>query len=284
MSTTITRRDDGYAVLTIDQPDSRANVLSTQLWNDLDAAVRTVGETPGIAGLIVASTKPGIFIAGADLKLLGDADVGDPRVREFIDLGNRVLTRMESLPFATVAAIDGAALGGGLEVALACDFRIVGTHPKIQLGLPEVTLGLIPGWGGTQRLPRLIGLDKASSMLTTGRSLSAAEAFSADLASEQVDSATIVDSASALLAKLSTSQKSQARAMKQQPMSDADLSLFTPTIPQEPVAIHKAMIVLMDGAALPLAEAMKLETDAFCRLAGTPQSKEKIAAFFNRKK
>ena len=110
MSINITHRPDGVLVLTLDQPDSRANVLSTQLWNDLDAAVKTAGETPNAKGLVLASAKPGIFIAGADLKLLGDASEGDPRVREFIDLGTGVLARLESLPFATIAAIDGAAL------------------------------------------------------------------------------------------------------------------------------------------------------------------------------
>src|SRR5262249_11996695 len=112
MSITITHRPDGVAVLTLDQPNSRANVLSTQLWNDLDAAAKTVGETPNVKAAVITSAKPGIFIAGADLKLLGEAGPDDPAVRDFIALGNRVLDRIENLPFPTVAAIDGAALGG----------------------------------------------------------------------------------------------------------------------------------------------------------------------------
>jgi len=283
MSIIITHRDDGVAVLTFDQPESRANVLSTQLWNDLDAAVKTIGETPNVRGLVLASAKPGIFIAGADLKLLGEAGENDPRVREFINLGSRVLARLEGLPCATIAAIDGAALGGGLEVALACDFRIVGTHPKIQLGLPEVSLGLIPGWGGTQRLPRLVGLVRASEMMTTGKALGAVEAVAADLATEQLSSETLIESAATFLLNLSTDLKAQARALKRQPLPAADRAAFTPSFDDDSPAIREGMSVLTRGAALPLIEGLCLETDAFCRLAGTEQSKEKIAAFFNRR-
>lgn len=277
MSITTTRRDDGIVVLMLDQPDSRANVLSTQLWNDLDIALQGVGAA---AGVIIASAKPGIFIAGADLKLLGEAGPNDPRVREFIALGNRVLARLESLPCTTVAAIDGAALGGGLEVALACDVRIVGTHPKAQLGLPETGLGLIPGWGGTQRLPRLIGLAKAAEMLTTGHSLSATDAVAAGLAREQAPSESLIEAAAGHARK----PFAEARARKQQPVPDAERQAYTPTLPQEPAAIRAALDVMIHGAAKPLAEAIPIETEAFCKLAGTPESKEKIAAFFNRKK
>lgn len=281
MSITISHRDDKVAVMTLDQPDSRANVLSTQLWNDLNAATRAVGESPGVAGLVIASAKPGIFIAGADLKLLGEATENDPRVREFIDLGNRVLDRIEKLPFATIAAIDGAALGGGLEVALACDFRIVGTHGKTQLGLPEVGLGLIPGWGGTQRLPRIVGLERAAAMLASGKSLTAVEAVVANLAQEQVPSESLIDRAAAIV----KGQSNQAaRNQKSEPVREEARQAYQPPVPGDPPAIREAMIVMQRGASLPLAEAMLLETEAFCRLAGTAQSKEKIAAFFNRKK
>ena len=141
---------DGVGRLVFDQQDSRANVLSTALWTEFGWALDELAHRPDVAALILESAKPGIFIAGADLKELGGADSG--RVRALIELGHRVLATLEELPFPTVAAIDGAALGGGLEVALACDFRVCGTNPKVQLGLPEIKLGLIPGWGGTQRL------------------------------------------------------------------------------------------------------------------------------------
>ena len=162
---------EGIARLTFDQPNSRANVLSTALWTEFGQALDGLVHRPDVKGLIVASAKPGIFIAGADLKELADADPGDPGpTRTFIELGLRVLETLEALPFPTVALIDGAALGGGLEVALACDFRICGTSPKVQLGLPEIKLGLVPGWGGTQRLPRLVGVEEAINRLLSGES------------------------------------------------------------------------------------------------------------------
>src|SRR6185437_14435746 len=122
---------------------------------------------------------------GADLELLGDApSPNDPAVRAFIERGHRVLDKLESLPFPTCAAIDGAALGGDLEVALACDARAVGQHPKVLLGLPEVKLGLIPGWGGTQRLTRIIGWESAARMLASGEPIGGADAVRLGLASD----------------------------------------------------------------------------------------------------
>ena len=152
-------RPDSVAVLTFDQPGSKANVLTTELWQELEATLDTLKSRAELKALVLASAKPGIFIAGADLKLLANAlTPNEPAVRAFIELGLRVLEKLESLPYPTCAAIDGAALGGGLEVALACDSRICGTNPKVKLGLPEVTLGLIPGWGGRSGCRGLLAL------------------------------------------------------------------------------------------------------------------------------
>jgi enoyl-CoA hydratase/carnithine racemase len=142
-------RPDSVAVVTLDQPGRKANVLSAGLWDDFEAVIDSLAARTDLKGMVLASAKPDIFIAGADLNLLGSAPgPGDPAVRGFIEQGLRVLQKLESLPFPTCAAIDGAALGGGLEVALACDYRLCGTNPQAKLGLPEVKLGLIPGWGG----------------------------------------------------------------------------------------------------------------------------------------
>ena len=175
-------RPDAVGVLTIDQPGRRANVLTPDLWAELDAAVQALAARADLRGLVLASGKPGVFVAGADLKLLADAGPGDPAVRAFLDQGNRVLFALEALPFPTCAAIDGAALGGGLELALACTHRVCGRHANVRLGLPETKLGLIPGWGGTQRLPRLVGMAIASEMLATGEPLDAEQAGCAGLA------------------------------------------------------------------------------------------------------
>jgi enoyl-CoA hydratase/carnithine racemase len=192
-----------------------------------------------------------------------------------------VLTKLEALPFATIAAIDGAALGGGLEVALACDFRIVGSNPKIQLGLPETTLGLMPGWGGSQRLPRIVGVEVAARMLRTAKSVSAAEAVANDLAVEQVQSDGLIDAAAAVLVNLTSQMKHEARALKSRPMTQVTPAAIEAT---DDEGIRAALTAMNTGVVLPLEDGLRLENHAFLSLTGTPESKRRISEFFNRKK
>ena len=284
---TTTTRSDAVAVLTFDQPGSKANVLTRDLWTEFGAALTELAARTDLKGLVLASAKPDIFIAGADLKLLANAPKpNDPEVRAFIELGLRVLEQLEALPFPTCAAIDGAALGGGLEVALACDTRRTGGNPKLQLGLPEVKLGLIPGWGGTQRLPRLAGLPHATEIVTTGRNLDIREAardfldagYGTSTRPELVDLAaeSIVKPGSAALCF-------EKRKKKLQPIPREEIAAFQPPT-MTTKAESEAMRVIVQGAALPLYDAIKLETEAFMRLAGSSESKRLIAAFFASRK
>jgi enoyl-CoA hydratase/carnithine racemase len=253
------------------------NVLNEELWAGLEAALDALAGN--VRGLIVVSAKPGVFIAGADLKLLADATgPGDPTVRTFIERGLRVLSKIESLPFPTCAAIDGAALGGGLEVALAFDCRIAGSSEKVKLGLPEVTLGLIPGWGGTQRLPRIIGLEVAVEMVVTGRADSGANAAVTGLVDRTVDSARLLDEAVALVLGC---DRAAARSRKRDPIAETE---FTSTTAPDSTAAREALRVMSEGTALPFADGMKLETEAFMKLAGSPESKQRIATFFGSRK
>jgi enoyl-CoA hydratase len=280
-SITLTTRDGDVAVLTFDQPGNRANILSPAVWSDLAAALADAASRSP-RGLILASAKPGIFIAGADLNVIRAATApNDPAVRALIEQGLRVLETLESFPAPTVAAIDGAALGGGLEVALACDFRVVGSHPKCSLGLPEVQLGLIPGWGGTQRLPRIIGPALAAEMLTTGTPVNASRAVEIGLADAAFDSEGLIEHAANLVL---TRQNQTRRTAKRDPIPSAILSSFKAAIPSSPTAIRTALLVMEEGALLPLAEAIPVETAAFLRLAGSDESRVAIEAFFNRKK
>lgn len=263
-------RPDGVAVLTIDQPGSRANVLTAQLWTELEAAITALANQADLRGLVIVSGKPGMFVAGADLKFFAAVPApNDPAVKQVIEHGLRVLDRLEALPFPTCAAIDGPALGGGLEVALACDFRVCGSHPRVELGLPEVKLGLIPGWGGTQRLPRIVGMAKAAEMLGTATSVDATEAV-------RIGLATTGDPFERVL----TGDNTEIRARKRSPIPAGS----RPPVPSSPNAVREAMLVLTRGADLPLAEAIPMETEAFLRLAGSDESKKLIADFFASRK
>jgi enoyl-CoA hydratase len=283
---------DGIARLTFDQQASRANVLSTAVWTELGQALDGLVHRSGISGLVVESAKPGIFIAGADLKELADADPANPApIRALIELGLRVLETLEALPFPTVAAIDGAALGGGLEVALACDFRVCGSSPRVQLGFPEIKLGLIPGWGGTQRLPRLVGVEEAIERLLSGESYDASDPPPEDLVDETVTSDQLPAAAGRWLA---SGDWRTVRALKKAPVP-ADLlpsaeflaetrqTLDVIDDPMKPAAAEVLKVVLQ-GALTDLPAGIRLETEAFLRLAGTPNCRQLIVDFFATRK
>jgi len=174
---------DGVALLTIDLPNANMNVFNAQLIDDLETCVDRVLADDAIKGAVITSGKPA-FLAGADLNMLGgEASSSEVSLEEQFKGTfrlNGILRKMETggkpakvlmkegtKPFA--AAVNGLALGGGLELVLACHHRVVADNPKIQLGLPEVQVGLLPGGGGTQRLPRLIGIQAAAGAITTGK-------------------------------------------------------------------------------------------------------------------
>src|SRR6266498_2680046 len=175
--------DDQICVLTFDRPESGANIFDAATLEELNENLDFVEHEASLRGLIIASAKKSIFVAGADLKsLLQQAQSGD--MREFIAKGQRIFGRLANLKIPTVAAIHGASAGGGYEVALACDYRIASDDPATRVGLPETTLGLIPAWGGCTRLPRLIGAEKAADVILKGKLYSAQEALKLGLLDE----------------------------------------------------------------------------------------------------
>ncbi|GAC1315164.1 MAG: fatty acid oxidation complex subunit alpha FadJ [Chloroflexota bacterium] len=161
--------------IVIDRPDDVVNALNPALLDSLLEAVRAARAESGMRGLVVTSAKSGQWVAGADLKLVSG-------VRTAVELEatsrrlQAICDELAWLPCTTVAAINGAALGGGCELALACDYRVAAADKAVSIGLPEVSLGLIPAGGGTQRLPRLIGLELALDLILTGRRLDAPRA------------------------------------------------------------------------------------------------------------
>ncbi|WP_323119847.1 3-hydroxyacyl-CoA dehydrogenase NAD-binding domain-containing protein [Burkholderia alba] len=165
---------DGIGLVTFDQPDRAMNVLNPSLVEPFAAIVERLAEEPAIKGLVVTSAKPA-FVAGADIDQLAAIRTADEAFH-LCEMLKRVFRRMETCGKPVVAALNGTALGGGLELALACHARFALDTPALRLGVPEVKLGLLPGGGGTQRLPRMIGIQKSVELITQGTELRAADA------------------------------------------------------------------------------------------------------------
>src|SRR5437870_10417189 len=177
--------DDRVCLLTFDRPESGANIFDEATMRELNEHVDAIEADSSLLGLIIASAKKSIFIAGADLKtLLKQAQTGE--LGDFIAEGQRVFNRIAALKIPSVAAIHGACAGGGYEITLACDWRVASDDPATRVGLPETTLGLIPAWGGCTRLPRLIGAEKAAEVILEGKLYSAQEAKQLGLVDEIV--------------------------------------------------------------------------------------------------
>ncbi len=171
----VERNDAGVATLWLDVPGVRLNVLNWAALDDLEAALRAVQEQADIGVLVVRSAKDSGFLAGADLHEFSRVTSAE-EARAGSARGQAVFNQLADFPCITISLIHGPCLGGGLELALACDVRLAVDRSDTLLGLPEVELGLIPGWGGTQRLPRAIGLRKALTMILGGKKLNTAEA------------------------------------------------------------------------------------------------------------
>lgn len=173
---------DGIARLVFDLPGEKINKLSMTALLELESHLDKLATNKDIKALEIMSGKEDSFVAGADLRSFGNIFKDPALAQETIETGHRVFNKIGKLPFSTIALIHGICVGGGLELALACTYRVVTDHPKTQLGLPEVTLGIIPGWGGTQRAPRLLGLVEGLGLVLSGKSLKPQKAWKIHLA------------------------------------------------------------------------------------------------------
>lgn len=185
-------RDGDLAVVWFDLPGEKVNKFSTAVLREFSGVLDELAASPQIAKVIFASRKPGIFIAGADVSEFTTM-AGAEQAKAYVRSGQEVFTKLTKLPQVTVAAIDGACLGGGCEMAISCDWRVMSDSPKAQIGLPEVKLGIFPAWGGTSKLPRLIGLPAALDIILNGKSLDGRRAKKAGLVDEVVESPIVLD-------------------------------------------------------------------------------------------
>ncbi|QSX78242.1 3-hydroxyacyl-CoA dehydrogenase NAD-binding domain-containing protein [Agrilutibacter solisilvae] len=189
-------RDDGVVVLSFDRAGAAVNTFAQEVLIELDSLLERLALDPP-KGLVLRSAKTSGFIAGADIREFAQFDAKG-NTADAIQRGQQVFQRLAELPCPTVAAIHGFCMGGGTEIALACRYRVASADASTRIGLPEVKLGIFPGWGGSVRLPRLVGAPAAFDMMLTGRSLSASAARAIGLVDKVVDPATLVDEAARL--------------------------------------------------------------------------------------
>jgi len=271
--------------LTLEQPGKPLVILNRELLQRLEATLDAIGNE--IGGLVIRSASDRVFVAGADLQEIDG--LNDDDLDAYLAEGQRVLGRIAALPCATVAAVNGAALGGGLELAMHCD-SIVALRPAegarpYQLGLPEAGLGILPGWGGTNLLPARIEPGRAIGLTASGGSLKPDEAHKAGLADE------LADSPDALLAAARTRAAAPKRHAASTPrcVSDAGvrdavgdaLSRVRADLPDTPAAraVADAVAVGLDKG---WQAALDAERELLIKLRRTPESKAAFKAFFER--
>ena len=260
--------DDQLCLLTFDRPDSGANIFDAVTLDELNEQLDFVENESSLRGVIIASAKKSIFIAGADLKtLLEQAQTRD--MRAFIAEGQRILNRLAELQIPTVAAIHGACAGGGYEVTLACDHRVASDDPNTRIGLPETTLGLVPAWGGCTRLPRLIGANKAADVILKGKLYSAQEALKLGLVDEVAPRDQLVDLA-----------RKKLRDGKRKPSPAAKLDQEIPAPRNHNPAPARALEVIKKSLFASTQQSLAFELDTIVDLGKTESTQNLIRNFF----
>jgi enoyl-CoA hydratase/carnithine racemase len=242
-------KEDGIGVIRLNRPEA-LNALNRQTVDELDTLIERIKEDPEVRVLIFGSGDN--FAAGGDIKEMINCNVEEARAFSF----NKTFQKIYRLSIPTIAAINGYALGGGLELALACDFRVAA--PNAKMGLPEINLGIMPGAGGTTRVPRLIGMAKAKELIFLGEII---DAFRA----EQIG----------LVDKVTAQGDSMATAMEWAKKLSA----------KAPVALRTAKESIQDGASEPLLEdSLKLEEEHWANLFSTEDQKEGMKAFLEKRR
>ena len=276
-------RSDGVVMLAFDRAESTVNTFSQDVLLELGSILERLALEPP-KGVLIRSAKAA-FAAGADLKSLQELDRRG-QVGDFIQLGQQVFQRIAELPCPTVAAIHGFCMGGGTEISLACRYRVAASDARI--GLPEIKLGIFPGWGGSARLPRLVGAPAAFDMMLTGRTLSASAARGIGLVDKVVEPAMLVDAAVALL------QRGVQRPFKQRFMGWATNTLLARKIlapmlvkqvaRKAPKAHYPAPYALISAwersGGAGIQGRIAAEKRAVVKLASTPTAKNLIRVFF----
>ena len=284
--------ESDVALLTLDTPGKGANILSASVLDELSAALDSLEQRDDLAGLIFVSAKPDIFIAGADIReFVAALDVDSAQVVQMCRRGQELFGRLANCPFVTVAAIDGICVGGGAELAIWCDHRVLSENPKTEFGFPEVKLGLFPGWGGTVRAPRIVGLSNAVEMITSGNSISPREAMTMGLATDVVPPQNLLAAAIRIIREEQKHERYVAqRDAWAQPLdiSDTELGFLGVTASayvrqqtkgQYP-APEAALELMLGAAGIDATAACQLEAEGLAQLFGTPINAALLNVFF----
>ncbi|MCP5512766.1 MAG: enoyl-CoA hydratase/isomerase family protein [Leptospiraceae bacterium] len=242
----------GLVLVKINRPQA-LNALNVDLLRELENCISEAENDPANRILVLTGEGEKAFVAGADIAAMKEYD--QPRAEDFSELGQSVFNKFDQSRLITIAAINGFALGGGMELALSCDLRI-GSN-KAKLGLPEVSLGLIPGFGGTQRLGRLVGVGRAMEIILSGDMISAEEAYRIGIIN---------------------------RISEPEALMDTVWKLTDSILSRGPIAIQEAKRIIKNGIALSPVEGFRIEKLAFAGLFSGKESKEGLGAFLEKRK
>ena len=242
--------EDGIGIIWMDRPP--VNAMDSILVGELTKALDQSAHDPSIRVLVITSSLPNVFSAGADIRQLEQS--GLQGCRDFIRLGQGLCNQLEGLPKPVIAAVRGTCIGGGCELAMACDLRVAGRSAR--LGQPEVNLGIVPGWGGTQRLPRLIGKSQATEKMMLGEYISAEEARSLGLVNRVVEDDEVLDAAMGLARQL---------------------------LAKASVALGAIKGAVQEGLRKPLKEGLEVEEERFVEAYSSEDGREGIRAFLEKR-
>lgn len=248
----LTQRTEWGAILTLNRPEA-LNALNVELLHQLDEQLRILDEQPGIYAVVLTGAGEKAFAAGADIGSM--RDLTPEQARQLSIYGQSVMNHLAGMHAIVIAAVNGYALGGGCELAMACDIRIASR--KAKFGIPEVTLGVIPGFGGTQRLPQIVGLGRALELMATGRQITAEEALQIGLISHRTEPEELLYICQSVARKIAANSAIAVALGKQ--------SMYTA------------------GAAC-LEQGLECEAELFCRCFTYPDQREGMDAFLKKRR
>lgn len=246
------KKEEGILILTISRVEAM-NALNKEVLNSLKELFEKARKDEEVKGIILTGEGEKAFVAGADIKEF--SNYTPLEALKMSQFGQELFSKIENFPKPVLAAVNGFALGGGCELAMSCHIRIASKNAKF--GQPEVTLGIIPGYGGTQRLPRLIGLGRALELILTGKMIDAEEALRIGLVNKVVEQTELINETKKLLIQI---------------------------IEKAPLAIELALKTVISGKEMELEDGLKLEASNFACLFSTEDMKEGVSAFIEKRK